>query len=136
MNRSSSSFLIVDDEPEICWILERILRKTGGNCHIAANAQVALSLAERIPFDMAFLDAKLPDRDGLDLARQLLGSYPGIRIVIVSGYYYRDDPTIAGAIQSGLITAFFAKPFDHDEILRTIGLAILPRDTEESLPQK
>ena len=41
-------------------------------------------------------------------------------IVIVSGYFYPDDPTIEGALQAGLIAAFVGKPFDHDEIVSVI----------------
>ncbi len=121
MTNDSGPFLIVDDEPEMCWVLERILKGAGGICSTAFDAKEALSLAESQSFRMAFLDAKLPDHDGLDLARRLMESIPGIRIVIVSGYFYQDDPAITGAIQSGLISAFVAKPFAHDEILRTIG---------------
>jgi DNA-binding NtrC family response regulator len=134
MSGGKRLFLVVDDEPEICWILERILQRAGGSCQIATDAHTALSLTQRMTFDIAFLDAKLPDRDGLDLARELLGNDPGMRIVIVSGYFYRDDPTITAAIQSGLITAFFAKPFDHDEILRTIGFASASPDRRERTP--
>ncbi|HWR11656.1 MAG TPA: response regulator [Rectinemataceae bacterium] len=120
MNSDKGPFLVVDDEPEICWVLERILRKAGSVCHTARDAKEAMALAECQPYRMAFLDAKLPDHDGLDLARRLLKSSPGIRIVIVSGYFYQDDPNIAAAIRSGLISAFVAKPFDHAEILRAI----------------
>ncbi len=122
MSNSSGPFLIVDDEPEMCWALNLILKRIGGNCHAAFNAKDAIDLAERQSFRVAFLDAKLPDTDGLDLARILHESNPGIRIVIVSGCFYQDDPIITGAIHSGLISAFVAKPFDHAEILRSIGV--------------
>jgi DNA-binding NtrC family response regulator len=121
VNKDSGPFLIVDDEPEMCWALERILKGAGGTCRTAYSAKEAVALAERQSFCTAFLDAKLPDNDGLDLARRLLESKPGIRIVIVSGYFYQDDPIITEAIQSGLIAAFVAKPFARDEILRAIG---------------
>lgn len=89
---------------------------------IALNARETIALTERQSFRMAFLDAKLPDIDGLDLARQLRKSYPRLPIVIVSGYFYQDDLTIKKAIQSGLISAFISKPFAHDEIVRVIAL--------------
>jgi CheY-like chemotaxis protein len=70
---------------------------------------------------MAFLDAKLPDIDGLELAREFRNTNAHLPIVIVSGYFYQDDQTIAEALQSGLITAFVGKPFDHDEIVSVIS---------------
>ncbi len=122
MNQENDPFLVVDDEPEMCWVLENILKINGLTCMIALNAQEAIALTERQSFRMAFLDAKLPDIDGLDLARQLRKSYPRLPIVIVSGYFYQDDLTIKKAIQSGLISAFIGKPFAHDEIASVIAL--------------
>ena len=121
MNNSNGPFLIVDDEPEMCWTLDLILKRVGGVCRTASNAREAMALAESQSFRVAFLDAKLPDDEGLNLARRLQASNPGMRIVIVSGFFYHDDPIITGAIQSGLISAFVAKPFEHEEILRAIG---------------
>ena len=120
MNEKDSPILVVDDEPEMCWILENIIRRTGFTCMTALSAREAIALAESNKFDMAFLDAKLPDVDGLELARQLRKTNVHLPIVIVSGYFYQDDRTIEGALQAGLIAAFVGKPFDHDEIERVI----------------
>jgi len=117
MNEKHTPILIVDDEPEMCWILENIIRKAGFICMKALSAREAIDLTKSNEFGMAFLDAKLPDGDGLELARQLRKTYVHLPIVIVSGYFYQDDLTIEGALQSGLITAFVGKPFDHDEIV-------------------
>ena len=120
MNEKQAPILVVDDEPEMCWILENIIRKTGLACMTALSAREAIALKESNKFGMVFLDAKLPDIDGLELARKLRKTNAHLPIVIVSGYFYPDDPTIEGALQAGLITAFVGKPFDHDEIVRII----------------
>jgi len=120
MNEKQAPILVVDDEPEMCWILKNIIRKTGLACMTALSAREAMALTESNKFGMVFLDAKLPDIDGLELARKLRKTNAHLPIVIVSGYFYPDDPTIEGALQAGLITAFVGKPFDHDEIVRII----------------
>ena len=120
MNEKDSPILVVDDEPEMCWILGNIIRRTGFTCMTALSAREATALAESNKFVMAFLDAKLPDIDGLELARQLRKTNAHLPIVIVSGYFYQDDPTIEGVLQEGLIDAFIGKPFDHDEIVRIV----------------
>jgi DNA-binding NtrC family response regulator len=120
MDQDNGAVLIVDDEPEMCWAIERILHRHGVVCQTAPNAKEAMALAERQSFRMAFLDAKLPDMDGLDLARRIREFAPGLRIVVVSGYFYQDSQTIQGALRTGLISAFLAKPFVHDEILRAL----------------
>jgi len=120
MNEKYATILVVDDEPEMCWILENIIRKSGLVCMTALSASKAMDLAKSNTFQMAFLDAKLPDIDGLDLARKLRKTNARLPIVIVSGYFYPDDPTIEGVFREGLIDAFVGKPFDHDEILSVI----------------
>jgi DNA-binding NtrC family response regulator len=120
MNKKYAPILVVDDEPEMCWILENIISRTGFSCMTALNAGEAMALTESNKFGMAFLDAKLPDVDGLELARQLRKTNAHLPIIVVSGYFYQDDPTIEGVLQEGLIAAFVGKPFDHDEILSVI----------------
>lgn len=113
-------FLIVDDEPDICWALEQVLKKNGFFSKKALNGQEALTLVERNCFPLAFLDAKLPDIEGLELARQIQEIDHSVRIVLVSGYFYRDDVGIQHALKEGLICGFISKPFQHGEILKTI----------------
>ena len=120
MNKKYAPILVVDDEPEMCWILEKVIRKAGFTCRTALNATEAIALTKSNKFGMAFLDAKLPDIDGLELARKLHKTNAHLPIVIVSGYFYQDDLTIKKALQAGLIAAFVGKPFDHDEIVRII----------------
>ena len=120
MNEKYDPILVVDNEPEMCWIMENIIRRTGFTCMTAMNAGEAMALTKSNKFSMAFLDAKLPDVDGLELARKLRKTNAHLPIVIVSGYFYQDDPTIEGVLQEGLITAFVGKPFDHVEIVSLI----------------
>ena len=120
MGEGSDQILIVDDEPDMCWALEKLFNSRGFVTQKALSAQEALELMAQHHFGRAFLDAKLPDMDGLELARCLLELAPEIRIIMVSGYFYRDDPTIQIAISQGLIRGFISKPFLQDEILKLL----------------
>lgn len=120
MNSRNDVFLIVDDEPDMCWALENILRKNGFLSKKAFNGQEAIDLVKRHRFRLVFLDAKLPDREGFELAKEIREIDPSVRIVIVSGYFYRDDVDIKDALAKDLISGFISKPFNNDEILKTI----------------
>ncbi len=120
MREHEKIFLIVDDEPDMCWALEHILEAHGFLSKIALCGQEALALVEKNSFQLVFLDAKLPDMEGLELARRIREVNPAIRIVMISGYFYRDDVTVQYALAENLISGFIAKPFRHEEILKTI----------------
>jgi CheY-like chemotaxis protein len=112
--------LIVDDEPDMCWALEHLLNKRGYVTRKALTALEALKLMEQDQFACAFLDAKLPDMDGLELARRIRERAPDMRILMVSGYFYRDDVSIQEAIAQGVIIDLISKPFLQAEILRVL----------------
>lgn len=116
--------LIVDDEPDTCWALEHVLRKQGLRTRHALSAEQALREVQERPYALALLDAKLPDMDGLELARRIRIIDPAISMIVVSGYFYQDAPSIQEAQASKLIQDFVAKPFQHEEIRRVVRKAL------------
>ena len=116
--------LVVDDDPDICWALERVLGGLGAQCIRALDGRTALQAARVNRPTMALLDAKLPDIDGLELARNLRMADPGIVILVVSGYFYKDDPVIQAALEQRLIHGFIEKPFSHAEVIETVKDAL------------
>ncbi|MFO7971650.1 MAG: response regulator [Desulfobacterales bacterium] len=120
MKNQDNVFLIVDDEPDMCWALENILKRKGFCSKKASNGREALELVKQNRFRLCFLDAKLPDMEGLQLAKKIRDFDPLVPIVIVSGYFYKDDTDILNAQKQGLINGFIAKPFTHNEALKLI----------------
>jgi CheY-like chemotaxis protein len=116
--------LVVDDDPDICWALEHVLGRLGARCIRALDGQSALQAARHNRLALALLDAKLPDMDGLELARQIRTSDPRVPVLVVSGYFYQDDPAIQAALGQGLIHGFVEKPFSHAEIMGVIDAAL------------
>ena len=116
--------LVVDDDPDICWALERVLERLGAQCVRALDGQTALQVARLNRLTLALLDAKLPDIDGLELARNIRIAHPGVPVLVVSGYFYKDDPAIQTALEEGLIQGFIEKPFSHEEIVETVRIAL------------
>jgi DNA-binding NtrC family response regulator len=116
----SREYLIVDDEPDVCWALENLLTSKGLPCQKAQTAQAALELAKAHRFQLAFLDVTLPDMNGLKLARRLRQLDPFLRFVIVSGYLCNEAAAVAQAQAEGLVCACINKPFLHQEVLGVI----------------
>jgi CheY-like chemotaxis protein len=119
--------LIVDDEPDMCWAMECILRSQGYSVVTVTSGEQALAALEQQDFFFVFMDAKLRDMDGLDVVRHAQQLRSGtVRAVLVSGFHYHDDPIIRQSIESGLISGFLAKPFAHNELLKMLPKPDIP----------
>ncbi len=113
-------YLIVDDEPDMCWAFQNLLAQNNILSQNTLNGQEALELIRKVNFKAVFVDAKLPDIDGLDLAKKIKEIAWDLRLIMVSGYFYRDDPAIRKALEEGLISDFVSKPFQNQEILSVL----------------
>jgi CheY-like chemotaxis protein len=116
--------LVVDDEEDMCWALQRILEAEGHAGTIANSAGEALRLVRQEAFHLAFVDVKLPDMDGFDLVARLRTVCPTMPCILLSGYLYDDDVSVQAGLSEGLIRDFIGKPFLLSEIRDTIRLAI------------
>ena len=115
--------LIVDDEPDMCWAISHIIQSQGLHVVTAYCGEDACFKLTQEEFSFVFLDAKLPDMDGLEVARRAGKMMQGRpRIILVSGYHYYDDPVIRQAIQEGVICGFLAKPFTNKDLLNKLGV--------------
>ena len=116
--------LVVDDEPDIRWALELILKSAGFAVSVAESGAEALEkfYSLQAKWDLIFLDVNLPDIDGIELARQIkILAHCSAPIVLISGYFYLADSQVELSLESGLISTFIAKPFHHDAILKVIA---------------
>jgi DNA-binding NtrC family response regulator len=116
--------LIADDDPDICWALEHVLEGLGVRCIRTLDGRSALQAVRLNRLALALLDAKLPDIDGLELARNIRIADPGVLVLVVSGYFYRDDPAIQAALEQRLIQGFIEKPFSHAEVIEMVKNAL------------
>ena len=63
------NILVVDDEEDMCWALENILKMEDYNVVTTTSGNEALKIIKEKAFNIAFVDIKLPDFDGMELAR-------------------------------------------------------------------
>ncbi len=119
--RQAQTVLIVDDEPDVRWALAMILRRNGFLVSQAGSGGEAMHYLGKTVCDLILLDAKLGDADGVELARRIRSetNCPA-PVILVSGYFYKDDSLIMQTLASGLIAAFVTKPFRHDDIMNAV----------------
>jgi NtrC-family two-component system response regulator AlgB len=109
--------LVIDDEKNIRTTLSMCLGGMG--CHVTAvpSGQAALAALGRQTFDLAFLDLRLGETNGLDLLAQLLAESPNLAIVVITAYATFD--TAVAAIKRGA-KDYLPKPFTPAQIRHVV----------------
>lgn len=113
--------LIVDDEPNMRWVLQEALTKAGYHTHTAAGGEEALALCADRLFDVVILDLKLKGMDGLATLRQLHARWPQTVVLILTAF--GTVATAVEAIQSGAAD-YLRKPFDVEDVLFKLSRAL------------
>ena len=117
--------LLVEDELPVRVALRRTLGRLGYSVLEAADAEGGLAMVREhgVRIDVVVTDVMMPGMNGRALADQLLGLYPELRVVFISGY--ADE----GVRERGLVDrthAFLQKPFTGEELARTIRALLDP----------
>jgi len=113
---SAGRILIVDDEPAVRRLLERLLLAEGYEVLQAPDGESALVIAWSHPIDTVLLDMRMPGLSGLDVCRRLRADprtthTPVLFVTGASDRLFRREALQAGA------SDFVAKPFDEVELL-------------------
>ena len=123
--------LIVDDQPDVCWVLTRLLADRGHAVRSAQTGAAALSLAAALDVRVAVVDYRLPDADGLTLARSLRGLRPELRAILMTSY--GNAQLRRRVVEEGLI-GYFDKPFNNDAMIRAVEAALRDAAGETGSP--
>ena len=115
------SILVVDDEIEIREGLEALLTSENFQVTLAETGAAGLQKLEDNPFDLMLLDVSLPDRNGLELLREIRLRDPQISIILITAYGSID---MARAAFKGGAQDFITKPWSNDELVAQISVAI------------
>jgi DNA-binding NtrC family response regulator len=118
------SVLIVDDEPGMCWILETALTDKGYQVTAVDTAAGAIIATENNRYDVVFIDAKLPDANGLQVAQQFSSRYPKMKLIIMSGFYSSKEDLKDTQVDYEKVAFFLGKPFDFLEIYQMLRALI------------
>lgn len=111
---SQIQVLIIDDETDVCTFFRRLLARKGYGVVTASNEPDALRAIGENSFNVAMVDLKLPDTDGLTLLKAIKARQPSCEVIIMTGY--STIKTAVTAMQLGAYE-YLEKPFeDIDEI--------------------
>lgn len=121
------SVLIVEDEPQVMRLLQAAVERGGYRAATASSGREALHFTAKAVPHAALVDLGLPDRDGMDLVRQL--SDRGVAVIVVSA---RDTTAQKVAALDLGAADYIVKPFDTDELLARLRAALRARSRESA----
>jgi two-component system, NtrC family, response regulator AtoC len=116
--------LFVDDEPALRALMAERLGDNGFEVADADTGEKALQLLEQFAFDIVITDLRMPGVDGATVIETARERYPGIIVIVITGYGTVKDAV--DAIKRGA-TDFIAKPFQFDELLHVLRKAMEQR---------
>jgi FixJ family two-component response regulator len=112
-----SLIAVVDDEPEVCKALRRLLRAVGFDVNTFRSGQDFLENLHVQPPDCLILDLHLPGLTGLDVQHHLRATGATIPVIVITG---RDEPGLAERVSGAGASAFLLKPVNDVELLGTV----------------
>jgi two-component system cell cycle sensor histidine kinase/response regulator CckA len=123
--KSPGTVLLVEDDDMFRGLLRQVLESQGYQVLAAENPAAALALAARSgAVRLLVSDMVMPGGTGVDLARQLAGRYPEMKVILMSGY--TDDALASRAADRTTADAFLEKPFATQDLLRLIRELLSP----------
>ena len=121
MASAPAHILFVDDEPALRELTAERLGELGFEVVQAENGERGLALLDEFAFDVVITDLRMPGVDGLTLLDAAVERYPGIIVIVVTGFGTMKDAV--GAIRRGA-TDFIAKPFQFEELKHVLQKAL------------
>ncbi len=113
--------LIVDDEPDICELLELTLAQMNVDSRAALTVADAHKLLQQQPFDLCLTDMRLPDGNGIDLVRHIQQHFPAIPTAVITAHGNME--LAIEALKAGAFD-FVSKPVDLKILRRLVGTAL------------
>jgi DNA-binding NtrC family response regulator len=120
--------LVVEDEPVISWLCQRILIAEGFDVDIAMNGLIAKKMVDDKSYDLCVSDIRTPDMNGMQLYEYLEQEHPELarRVIFTTG------DVMSGSIAQFLNEnkrPFLPKPFTRDELKQAITDAFAEIDS-------
>jgi putative two-component system response regulator len=112
--------LVVDDDPDILTLEERILKREGYEVVTAMDGESAMAMIRSHEFDLVLLDIMMPGIDGFEVSRSLRKESEGKPVPVVFVTARDDADSMREGFRSGG-TVFLSKPFTANQLLRVVN---------------
>lgn len=128
MKGKKIKILIVDDDPEIIWVLTESLQEEGYYIYSADNGEAGLKAIKDNSPEVTLLDIKMPKMDGMEVLSKIKENGNPTEVIMLSAH--GEAKNIVKAMKMGAAD-FISKPFDKDELKLTINNVLEKKELKE-----
>ena len=122
-NKNTDVICLLDDDPSVLKAVSRLLSSAGWQVKQFSDPNEFLSYAKIHRSPVAVIDIWMPLMSGLEVQSRLRELSPSTRVIIFTG---KEDPLVRSTALNAGASAFLTKPFDDEELLTAIRLALAP----------
>ena len=125
--------IIVDDDENIRTTMKTILEDEGYNVDLATTGNEAIEMTEEKAYNIALLDIRLPDMEGVELLKLIKDNVPRTRKIMVTGY-----PSMQNAISAlnKNADAYLVKPVDVEKLLNIVKEQLQLQEEEKKFNEQ
>ncbi len=125
VKRGKETILIVEDEPEVLYISQRMLEHNGYMVLSSTKPHDAIEIASKHNggIDLLLTDVVMPEMNGSDLAKMLQSTIPGLKTLFMSGY---TTNVFSPDIEEHDRIHFIQKPFSFKSLIRSVHEILNP----------
>jgi FixJ family two-component response regulator len=121
VNTITDVVCLLDDDPSVLKAVGRLLSSAGWQVKQFSEPDEFLVYAKIHRVPVAVIDVWMPVMSGLEVQTRLRELSPSTRVIIFTG---KDDPRVRSTALNAGASAFLTKPFDDDELLTAVRLAL------------
>lgn len=122
----SKKILVIDDEPEFRSTLQDVLEANGYDVEVSPLLATSVGWGLSGRYDLITLDLKMPELDGIEVARLYANMVPKTRLLVISGYL--DEASVQSLDKLG-VKHTLSKPAGISDLLTAVSSALAPRTT-------
>ena len=128
-----AKILVIDDDENIRNTLKTILEDEGYIVDLAATGSEAIQKTTKSAYNIALLDIRLPDMEGVELLKLIKDTVPRTRKIMVTGY-----PSMQNAIAAlnKSADAYLVKPIDIENLLNTVKEQLQLQENEKEFSEQ
>jgi len=123
----SGRILVIDDESALRQSFTRILQKVGHDITTAASGKEGLSLLSEHPFDLVYLDIRMPDMNGLEILKIIHAKFPELSVILFTA-----QPDLNSALEALRYGAkdYLLKPLKPQSLIEHTEKALADQQKE------